>query len=82
MLLHLAARSVVTHNARFRAYYQRKLAEGKPKALVLNNVANKLLRVCLAVLASGQPYNPDYVSTRPRQDTAPATLMVGRYTEK
>ena len=65
-LLHLAARSVVTHNARFRAYYQRKLAEGKPKRLVLNNVANKLLRICLAVLASGQPYDPKYVSTRPR----------------
>lgn len=65
-LLHLAARSVVTHNERFRAYYQRKLAEGKPKRLVLNNVANKLLRVCLAVLASGQPYDPAYVSTRPR----------------
>lgn len=55
-LFHLAARSVSTHDERFRDYYQRKLAEGKPKSLVLNNVANKLVRVVCAVLNTRIPY--------------------------
>ncbi len=59
-LLHLAARSVSTHNERFRAYYQRKLGEGKPKKLVINNVANKLVRIIGAVLESQTPYQPTF----------------------
>lgn len=63
-LLHLAARSVCTHNERFRTYYERKLAEGKCKRLVLNNVANKLLRIICAVLTSQTPYQADYPQVR------------------
>jgi transposase len=63
-LLHLGARSVSTHNAQFRTYYQRKLAEGKPKRLVLNNVANKLLKVMCAVMESQTPYDPNYHPVR------------------
>lgn len=59
-LLHLGSRSVCTHNPQFRTYYQRKLAEGKPKRLVLNNVANKLLKVMCAVMESQTPYDPNY----------------------
>jgi transposase len=59
-LLHLGARSVCTHNAQFRTYYERKVAEGKPKRLVLNNVANKLLKVMCAVMESQTPYDPNY----------------------
>ncbi len=59
-LLHLAARSVSTHNERFRTYYQRKLAEGKVKKLVINNVANKLVRIICAVLESQTAYDPNY----------------------
>jgi transposase len=70
-LLHLGARSVCTHNAQFRAYYQRKLAKGKPKRLVLNNVANKLLKVMCAVMESQTPYDPNY---------RPATLALARAT--
>src|SRR5439155_9876300 len=51
-LLHLAARSVSTHHPHFSAYYQRKVEQGKPKPLVLNNVANKLLRLICAILCS------------------------------
>ena len=69
-LLHLAARSVSTHDAQFRAYYERKVAEGKPKRLVLNNIANKLLRVIAAVLASGLPYDPQHRSVRPARTGA------------
>ncbi len=59
-LLHLAARSVSTHKKPFRDYYQRKLAEGKPKKVALNNVANKLLKVICAVVNSQTPYDVDY----------------------
>ena len=64
-LLHLAARSVSTHSEPFRHYYQRKLAEGKPKRLALNNVANKLVRVICAVLNSQTPYDPQHHSVPP-----------------
>ena len=59
-LLHLAARSVSTHNEYFRAYYERKVAEGKPKQLVLNNVANKLVRIICAILETRTAYDPEY----------------------
>lgn len=59
-LLHLAARSVSTHNVRFRTYYERKLAEGKVKKLVLNNVANKLVRIICAVMESQIAYQANY----------------------
>lgn len=52
-LLHLAARSAATHNPKYRHYYQRKVAAGKPKRLVLNNIANKLLKTACAVLYKG-----------------------------
>lgn len=64
-LLHLAARSISTHKKPFREYYQRKLAEGKPKKVALNNVANKLLKVICAVVTSQIPYNADFRSVKP-----------------
>jgi transposase len=63
-LLHLAARSVTTHNAHFRTYYERKLAEGKSKPLALNNVANKLLRIICAILESHTAYAAGYRSAK------------------
>ncbi len=64
-LLHLAAWSVSTHKQPFRDYYHRKLAEGKPKKVALNNVANKLLKVICAVVTSQTPYDADYRSVKP-----------------
>jgi len=64
-LLHLAARSVVTHDRNFRKYYLRKLEEGKPKKVVLNNVANKLLKVLCAIIRDQTPYNDNYKSINP-----------------
>lgn len=40
----LFASVVNTHKADFKKYYLRKLAESKAKKLVLNNVANKLIK--------------------------------------
>jgi len=64
-LLYLAAMSVSTHDAQFRAYYLRKVAEGKPKRLVLNNIANKLLKIICAVVSTETPYIPNYKSVNP-----------------
>jgi transposase len=64
-LLYLAAMSVSTHNAQFRAYYLRKVAEGKPKRLVLNNIANKLLKIICAVVRTGTSYIPNHRSVNP-----------------
>jgi transposase len=65
-LLHLAARSLRTHDARSRRYFEDKVAAGKARRLVLNNLANRLVRVMCAVLASGQPYRSDHVSLAPQ----------------
>ena len=64
-LLYLAAMSVATHNPEFRRYYLRKVAEGKPKKLVLNNISNKLLKVVCALVRSESEYIPNYKSVNP-----------------
>lgn len=64
-LLHLAARTAVAHSPTHRRYYLRKVDQGKAKMLVLNNVANKLLRTACAVLRDQQPYHAKYRSYNP-----------------
>jgi transposase len=64
-LLYLAACSVRTHKKQFQQYFFRKVAEGKHKKLVLNNIQNKLLKIACAVVRSQQPYIPNYVSVNP-----------------
>jgi len=64
-LLMLAAWSVVTHNADFKKYYLRKLAEGKAKKLVLNNVANKLVKIACAMIKNNSRYVSTYRSVNP-----------------
>jgi transposase len=64
-LLYLAAMSVATHHPDFRRYYLRKVAEGKPKRLVLNNIANKLLKIVCAIVKSESGYIPNYRSVQP-----------------
>lgn len=64
-LLFLAALSVRTHNAHFKTYFLRKLQEGKPKKLIINNIANKLLKIMVAVVRSSTPFIPNYRSVNP-----------------
>lgn len=64
-LLYLAALSVRTHNNNFKKYFLRKVAEGKNKRLVLNNIENKLLKIVFAVVNSGVAYNNNYKSINP-----------------
>ena len=64
-LLMLAARSIATHNMPFRKYYMRKLAEGKAKQLVLNNIANKIIKLSCALIKSNTEYIENYRSVNP-----------------
>ena len=64
-LLRLAAQSVATHDKQFRQYYLRKLAEGKAKALVLNNIANKLIKVACAMIRENKSYIKEHRSIHP-----------------
>jgi transposase len=65
-LLHLAARTLITHQKPFRDYYRYQVdVKNKPKKLVLNNVANRLLRIMCAVLRNQTPYKDNYVSVGP-----------------
>ena len=64
-LLYLAALSVRTHNINFKKYFLRKVAEGKNKRLVLNNIENKLLKIVFAVVNSGVAYTENFKSINP-----------------
>lgn len=64
-LLYLAACSVRTHKKQFQQYFFRKVAEGKHKKLVLNNIQNKILKIACAVVRSQKPFVPNYVSVNP-----------------
>jgi len=64
-LLTLAARSVATHNDIFKKYYARKLAEGKDKKLVLNNISNKLIKLACALIKNDSRYTATYRSVNP-----------------
>lgn len=55
-LLHTAALCAVTHYPEFKQYYERKIKEGKPKMLILNNVRNKIVLRIAAVIKNNQPY--------------------------
>lgn len=65
-LLHLAAMSVKKNTDRFAHYFRRKRKEGKPKMVVLNNIANKLLRILCGMIKNKQPYIENYQSVHPR----------------
>jgi transposase len=65
-LLHLASRSLRTHNPSVRQYFLEKTALGKEKTLVLNNIANRLLRRLCAMLRTKTPYIDGHKSINPR----------------
>jgi transposase len=64
-LFHLAAMSARRHQQRFGQYYERKKAEHKAGYLILNNIANKILKVLCAVINSKQKYQENHTSLRP-----------------
>jgi len=60
-LMHLAAVCAVTHDKELKAYYDRKIAEGKHKMSVFNAVRNKLILRVAAVLREDRKYEDNYV---------------------
>ncbi len=64
-LLYLASLSVRMHNQQFKKYFYRKVAEGKPERLVLNNIANRLLKILCATLNSETPFIENYRAVPP-----------------
>ena len=56
--LHLAALALINSHNELKDYYDRKVAEGKPKRLVLNNVGHKLVLRAMAVIKRDSHYVP------------------------
>lgn len=69
-LLYLPALSGQQHNPVLRALAERLRAKGKPGRLIAGAVMHKLLRLCVGVLRSGQPWNP---TGRPNPKASPPT---------
>lgn len=55
-LLHMAAIGLLQKDTELRAYYRRKIAEGKNPMSVLNALRNKLVHRICAVIKRGTPY--------------------------
>lgn len=63
-LLWLAAKSVKHHSPDMKAYHERMSRRGKEPRVIRNNLKNKILRICCAIIATGKPYLPGYLSER------------------
>jgi len=64
-LLYLASCSVRTHQPHFKSYFLRKTKEGKPAKVVLNNIANKLIKISCTVLLTKTAFIKNYHSVQP-----------------
>jgi len=62
VLLSQCALSAILHNDEITAYAQRKIAEGKPKRVIINNVRNKLIQIIFAIVKSKMPYRENYLN--------------------
>lgn len=64
-LMYMASLNLKQNSEKYQQYYARKKAEGKSGRLILNNLANKLLRVICAVIRAKRPYRESYRSVNP-----------------
>lgn len=55
-IIHMAAISAIQHNPDMKAYYKRKVEQGKNKMSVINAVRNKLLHCIMAVVNRKTPW--------------------------
>lgn len=60
-LLHMASMAAISSDKELRAFFDRKVAEGKNKMLVLNAIRNKILHRLLAVIKRDTPFQSEYV---------------------
>lgn len=63
--LYMSSLSCVKHNSKLKEVYIRLKKKGKASKVVLIAVARKLLHIIFAVLKSGIPFNPNYISKNP-----------------
>ena len=61
----MAALGAKLSHSPFKAFYELLRERGKPPKVALVALARKLLRVGLAVVKSGQPYQPSYLKAVP-----------------
>ncbi|MGB5437219.1 MAG: IS110 family transposase [Maribacter sp.] len=54
--LHMSALAAINHDPDIKAYFERKVEEGKNKMLIINNVRNKLVHRVCAVVKRQEPY--------------------------
>ena len=59
-LLHLAAMSAIQFCSEIKAFYHRKVAEGKNKMSVINAVRNKLISRVFSCVKNKRMYQKDY----------------------
>ena len=62
-LLHLSALSTTIMKGELNDYYERKVAEGKNKMLVINNIRNKLIQRIFSCVKENRKYEKIYTST-------------------
>lgn len=65
-LLYLASMSVKQHYSKYSNYFDIKIKQGKNAALVLNNIANKLIKLVCSISKSGLIFNPLFESIHPK----------------
>lgn len=61
-LLTQAAKCAIVYDNELKAYYHRKIKEGKHKNVVINNVRNKLVHRIFAVVRKQEMFDPDYLN--------------------
>lgn len=70
-LLFMCAQSAIRHFEKMRIYKMKKFdVEKKHFFIVMNNVANRLLKILYALIKSGKEYDPTYLPRDPRLKTA------------
>jgi transposase len=62
-LLYLGATSAIQHSPELKAYYERKVAEGKKEMSVINAVRNKLISRAFVCIRDQRPYEKIYKHT-------------------
>ena len=66
-LLFMCARAAMVHFEKMRIYKMKKhQIEHKHIFVVLNNIANRLLKILYALVRKGEMYNPLYLPRDPR----------------
>jgi transposase len=64
-VLRLCARSAALNSSTMKEYFLRKLAEQKPKSVIYNNIANKLIKIAVALVRKKVQYIKNYKSVNP-----------------